>query len=819
MIIHALRWRSLGDSQWHAYKLGLGAGRFHHYQILNMPPRQLCQAAAALRFALTGRSADPMAVIGEAEWREGAVASPVEGPDMEVSLHFAVDAGHAWVLHRRPGVMRLLKDGTPIPEADAPHMLAQALRADAAPAQNAAADDDVLFTSAGAVADFFTLAWRHGGWQRQVFAAPPPVDGTLRDEVRRQIDAAAHAAAKVTGIAGLSSSATLVKLARALAPVQAQYRELARQFTDLRPEIASANTGDAEQIPRLAAELKIIDQISEVITPLIQPGVTLKGVQDELAKAEAARVELSQALGLQAGQARQERLDFRQPLECLARLEAQAQSIRAAQAVRKSSDQTLEPAFKRYLGACQEGLGEERPLVDDLQACLRNVCLRQDALRRGGHNLADEHASLAKPEGGGGRKTWFDRFKTRDGAEPAPSAPDLAVERELHELDQARATLEFALARLADLTQNAEDARLRHDATMKQLDQHYEAMVKTHGQLRQQWIQAAKVARLPTNLDVSRLLGIIMHHGRLVELQQRRDELAARVQDFQRRMTQTEALLIEWRQCTGSQKVVDITNGTILIAEARDVVRYREAKQKRLEQLRAGAAAAKAAECLRAQIKTRRHELQEAWRAAWTSCGILAQALDMRDERVQTIINQGDLIKALAMLLPTTTMPATPAFAGGAGLDIYLWPETGVSEAARLAFLEALDKAAPAPAPGSQRILLLADGDLVGLLGQLGIASSTRVAVPATASAGSAKGKDRESDRSGALATGIDNGEPILPPTRPVNRTPTLATPKGTAKPAEAIRAVLTPMRMPTAEPVLNERARQALAVLNGRKP
>jgi hypothetical protein len=736
-MINALRFRGSAAEEWRLVRFPSGTGRFVRYQGLSGPAALLRLSSAALRYALTG------------------VAAPGVS---EASVHLADDAGHLWIIDRKPGGMRILRNGEPVP-GDGERALAQALL-----------DGEA---STGPELKAYRIEAQGGRLTRVDADGEGASFVSLRELITRQMKDLAVECAKELGLGELADPKALVRLTREAEPLHAQYREIARQYKALTPETKDDAALDVGVVERLEAELTLIDEIAKAAEPLLTPGVTLKGLKDELDTAETRLTRARETLGLPLS-GDLPAPDFRAPIELLCRLEAQARLIRAAQGARKFCEQRIEPLHRQYLDVTEAGVVADRQIGAELESCLASLTLQ-----------------LGRPAQGAGtvpaQRGWFERFKLRasetaprDGGGPRVSDDDLEPPQ-AGELETARMAIEFALARLAELEDSLRLARDRKATAVAELDFAHEELVKSYGRLREGWQTLARERGLPEDLTLERLIGIVAGFGEIARLEDARAKASARLRAYQAALSAVERLVLEWRQKTASQKASGLSTPPLLIAEARDIIRYREPKQKRIASLKARAAERLAEDTLRSMLRTRRQDLLTQWRSLFDERSVKAPP-PIHHEALPLTFKRSAVIRALALLQGSASDEPGPrvfeSTAPGSLATVYLWDGPELDNRLRLAFLEELEAASA----GRLRLLFVADVTLGQMLAGLGV------------------------------GMGHD-----APP-------PKAATPPRRAEPGLTLPRVTTPaVKAPAAgggqDPqMLNEKAMRALAVLTGRR-
>src|SRR5690606_34131774 len=112
-------------------------------------------------------------------------------------------------------------------------------------------------------------------------------------------------------------------------------------------------------------------------------------------------------------------------------------------------------------------------------------------------------------------------------------------------------------------------------------------------------------------------------------------------------------LVVRWRTVTGSQKTLDLSSPAILIREARDILRYGDARTRRLEQLRAQKNAASHGHAVLNHLKDRREEIIASWDQAFAEFGLTAPAINNQFNR--ELFKRAGIVRGLTLAWAATT--------------------------------------------------------------------------------------------------------------------------------------------------------------------
>ena len=685
----------MGESSWQSWKLNLGAGRYLNYQCLTGDRETLGQVARAIDFALTGK--DP-------------------GQSVEVMLQLSDDAGRSWIIQRRPGLVRFLRDGeTLAPGVGETLLVAALMDLDEESAASAQVNIGI---------NLFSLYTDEGRIAIRVHGTQDSGSHAFRKAIARKIKDIATAAARALSLPQIQNPKVLARLAQRLEPVYAQYREVERlaketQATEAAPVIEE----ELATQHRLGQELELIEDIRINATPLLAPGVpSLKALKDSLTSTEAEIAKATEELGISVPEVHAPARDFAKAIDALSRLEAHGKLLRASLAARKYCEQRIEAPFKKYLEMLEKEFLQDKRIIQHLEACLDQINARLDA-----YNQDIQGPSGQASLGGPGVKTWFDRFKAKsqeeDKQDPSLSDPP-------SELEIARQAVGYALQKVTEIGASLGGAQNQHESALQALDSAHEELVRGLGRLRDYWLTQARELGLPEDLDLGRLLKIVVIQGQLAALVDRREDLKERVQKHAGRLARIERLVVDWRRITGSQKQSDLENTGILLQEARDIIRYYEVKRKKFDQLTTVAAASKASLSLKAMLQGRKSKLTAYWNKVFTE--ELVPAVDIASDQLPELFKASSYIKALALVhgesQGVTTEKVFDVRTQSAALSIYLSEEAPLDHKARLSLLSELETA-----QGSEmRLLLIADQSTAQSLSPLGIGMATLLPRPST---------------------------------------------------------------------------------------
>ncbi len=678
MNLNVLRYRTRPEEEWRTWRFTPATGRLRTYLYVNASRMELSDIASGLVFALTGKVA-PNKIY-------------------EVALQLNDDGGHTWVIQRRGNVSRVMRDGVALPSGDGEKALATAIY-----------EHDQSMISQLEVAQFEIQSMGEDLKLATIGASSESTTAqSIKDIALKQIANLAAKCADMFKLPQLSDPRITLQVAADAGPIHTQYHELARQFQDLKEETQGFVANETPQVAALASELELLDKLADVASPLLQPGVTLKSLKDDLAKTDGDVADLCASMGVEVTEGKLPPCDFRSAIAVLSRLEAYSRLIHATQDARRYYQQHLEPAHQRYVKLAETGVAGDRQVASELEQCLASLQVR--LRHRGTKSQGLSHDAMRQ-------KTWFDRFKNKHEETTAVHELHAIDEQVAADLETAEMAITYALKRIKDFNTGLDVARQQHDRTLAAIDKAHDNLLRSYTKIREQWLATAKKSALPEDLDLNKLLVIATKHGKLAALNEKRIDLMQRLKAFSTNLVKSERLVRDWRQLTGSQNVSDLSNPSILLGEVQGLLRYRDNKRKRLDQMRSAAAEVKASANLRELLKNRRKTLMTTWQNIFDQHHI--PAFPIHDERCPEFLKIATIIEALSLVhvtQQTNEKKVTIDGTNDAVLSIYTWDEERTSQKHRLALLSAIDEAAP----GEPRIFLIADDDFAAMLAPAG---------------------------------------------------------------------------------------------------
>lgn len=690
MQINAVKFRTSQSEDPITYKFSQSNGKFANFQCLNGSQELLRNLAGAIEFALTGTTNITI---------------------FDTVVQASDPAGNTWIIHRTLSKIRIVKNGAEQKE-------------DGLAALHAAffehLDDAVPATEMGRHFAFNKKKIVHSNGQ--LIALDPEENDApgadIRSILEEQIAVITQSCVEHTGNPELTDPSKMIRLSQIIEPIYAGYREVCSQYKELKKSKFQDPEAHAAEIASLETQLAIIKDLERVAEKYLTQNTVPGRPNDDLAVLDGQIAELKSILELNntSDKDLQKELarDFRKPVEAIARLEVFARLVRASQGARKYCEQKIEPLYKKYLESADRNLAGNRQIAAELESCLSTLALRLKA-------------DTPQPrESGQSLKNWFEKFKTRAGQEELASHIGATTQ---NDFDTARLAIEYAITQLNDMAGHLKTAVTKHDSALVNIDEAHEALIAQYNQFKEHWVTTARAAGLPIDIDSSQMIKIIVAHGRLASLIERRNELVSSRKSQDNDIMQIEDLVIRWLKVSGSQKHPDLSSAAILIREARDILRYKDVRSKRLEQLRSARDAAAHGLAIVNHLKTRRDELIQQWDQSFAELGMQPPAINDRYNR--ELLKRAGIVRGLALAWSAASgsdkaPERTRLFAKAAdhvGVSTFDCSNMSLDQNARIAFLQALEES-----EGNElRLLLISDEQLAALAGAMSIGTISRV--------------------------------------------------------------------------------------------
>lgn len=488
-------------------------------------------------------------------------------------------------------------------------------------------------------------------------------------------------------------------LSRRLLAIQQQTQEIDKTFHQL-------SRIDVQLASRLEKEVALINQISTVAEPLLDPAKNPRILYERQKEVEAELEELLQKLKLsiESLPLPEPAVDWSLVLQALTRFLASDKLEKAARKSLHDAKNQLKPAFDEYKAAVGRFLQYDRHLIQELETCLKEL---------------DEHVRLGAIEQEKQRDNIAGKLNKLLGFDLDKGRPEGGLGP--HTLELSRAAVNQCLHHLGRLYSELEQNQGEHDHRLQDLEQRYEKIQAEATKAREQWQSLSRQLQLPAEIGVRDLLAWINQRGRIALLSQRRLQMQEEMQEQRQQHRQLGQLLEEWRTHTGSQKSVKLDQSLTILAEARALLQYADKKKSQLKKLEAVSSKLEAYQQIKAKLTQDLELVQDRWRQALSSWGLPLQALEL--ESWEKIARVGRELLLLEELFEVSSKPLKnemifAAEALEAPLTFYHFQESSQGNKARLQLLQQVELADDA----GLALIFTSDKVLIDMLLKLGLA-------------------------------------------------------------------------------------------------
>jgi hypothetical protein len=597
VIINGIRFLKENSQEWLGWRFANGTGIYRDFICLRGDEKTLNLVDDALEFAMSGNSS--LNII-------------------EASMQISDNGGDNWMIHRKGDIVNYLKNGAPTAAGEDQDFLEAILDIEGTEFQGDSID--LAF-------DRFQIVERSGAF---IGVSSEQTDDPriyMKQIVGDQITVLANECAKVSGIIEICHPKKLSQLARLVEPIIARFDDLKRQAKEVDLEIKTFKVKKIGSLESIGEEIDIIDRVKELAGPLLDPASTLKLKRSQLKTAEIKLNNLIDELDLDPRLKNIRVDDWRKPLESICRMEAYGKLVHASQGARKYCEQKIEPSYRSYISAIRKSLDKDRTVSSELESCLASLNLYC--------GVTPETEKGIKP------KNWFEKFKNKqveEGTEVLNQS----------QIDTIRMAIEYVLSRLTDMQRRALEAGEKHDSVQQKIDDSHEELVRSYGQLREHWFKVANQCGLPDDMNLNAIIKHVCAQSELVSLNAQREQLIVEIDSHRKKLKSLKIEIHKWREKTGSQKQTDLSTESIILTDARDILKFREVRRKQFREWHKAAAEVRACRFMKGMIKKKKISLDAAWEKAFEKLEI--DMVPINAKFWPELIKRASLMRALALI-------------------------------------------------------------------------------------------------------------------------------------------------------------------------
>ncbi len=786
MYITGIRFRKHGAKEVHGWKLSAGIGKMRPVVTISGTDNQLETFALALKFALSGKRSANLE---------------------EVWLDAADDAGDVWTIERglKGTVFRRNSRLLSIEEAQR-SLLASLLDLDASLSQAEGLVAPLeLRQIIGRGSDVAATVWDLGGRHENSDVAGLTAAKELAKQCAQKLKISDYADPyKLSRIAGPSSR------------LLGAFQELNRQAEQL-GEMRESKADSDKSLEAIQGEVDILNQIDQLIR-------RINGGGESFTRLSAMHESFCErVLGIEEKWTKgtltwiNQLPDSCQVLDQLVALRAWGRFIENLNRVTIIMEKKVRPSNHEGVKVWADFLAGSRTNGQDIESCLASMLLGVKQMAQEVDRYSSQPSRSMSNQGSSqwsqksglrqvvASKTlnWFERFKSGStkvvdeqfkDAEPALRHQRDWIARLAKEVEAVKIAAEYALQTSQGLSDVVGDAKALLDKDSSALSVLLQKAVIEHSRLKEEWAKTAADLGVSESIGMKQFSDLLRDATEYLMIMHSREDLALRVADRVAVHAALEAYVRQWWTIIGSQKLMDLSNVSFLIVEAKATLRYRDGRRSRIQKGLDESSRAMGAKSTSVWIASRLEELNRDWQKLFSQAGL--PSIDISSNSVSEVV---DASQRCAALLDIVRVEEHERFAAASlwpsRLDsvvvVYRWADATVPGIQRSSFLKALNSFVGDG--GVPVLLLVSDSELAGVLQKSGTGAASSIELDGVQEVDGPR-------REGAVVQAEIKGKRLVAPV---------------AKSTVIIKASEPPQK----KALLNSRAEEALRLLNPRSP
>ncbi len=650
MRLNALRIRSTTESVAELWRIAPGTGVAANIICFEAPAADLERIRSALAYVF-----DKQDVQGFAE----------------VAVHISDNAGANWIVERTPARARILRNGQHLQDTDAFEQLMSALL-------DQAGEEGQLPTQ---LLSALEITSSHDGMTLTP-AKTYVTTSKMKLMADRRINDLTKECARILGQPSLTDAVVMTELGSQLEPLHASYKEVQRQYQELVNQNTELTKYDIRNLEKLSDEVEMIEEIADVAGPLLQPSASPQHLREKLTRIETDMSTALHACGLHEFLPAQTPIPWTKVIGALSKKYACQKLLESFEQTRQKLFDRVQPTFQEYLRIVEALLASDKQITAELETCLATLSLQ----------VSQAEMPVKQPDDNKLASLLQKFIKHETPVAPEPSKAQICATK----LEDARLSVDHALARLGELHSDIACAREDHEKGASGIQSVHEAITREHGQLQAHWEQLARTYGLPTDYDINMLLKLVASHAQIAQLHQERESIRAAVKQHRLTLAHLETLVLGWRAKTGSQKDVQLTNPALVLSEAQGIIRYRTEKQEQLAKLQSIHEQLRVHHLLKIHVENRTLEVRRDWNKIFHALGL--QPLPENHREWSSFFKHSRAINSLHTLLRDEGNPLP-----GDKLFTRLTSETPITIY--------ISRTQPIPATGKLAILMRAENN------------------------------------------------------------------------------------------------------------
>ncbi len=490
------------------------------------------------------------------------------------------------------------------------------------------------------------------------------------------------------------------------------------QDKGLRKLFGAVDQVDAGLMRKLEQELEIIEQIRKVAEPLMHAAKSPKNWHEKMHQVEMEKQKIEEAIRQQAMPVPDGDVDWANVLQVLSRSLACDRLEKTARISLAEAKEKIAPLYLAHKDAVQDFLRHDQEIIKTLESCLHELDASLHRTLEAGPRRSNIGGKLNKLLG-------FNPHEPLTLRSPSVSAED--------GIDDARALVNQILHQIGVLYSQTHSQKSQHEEKLKDFQARYEQIAQEYAKAKDQWLSLAQSLGVNPDTSVSHLILSINLYSQLSALRLKSARLADEYSDYKNAVRTLAGLIEAWRSHTGSQKSLILDHPSVILSEARSIVSYQDKKAAQLRKLRGIEAQMETAQQIKDRLTQDNLRLSEKWSTALKELRLPER--ELKSAVIEASFAQAKewgILESLRDNNPTGLKNAEifSESVFNAPLVFFTLSETGLSNKARLSFLQAIEQSTP----HGYGLILSTDSALVEMMQKMGLSFGQKItAKPAEA--------------------------------------------------------------------------------------
>ena len=176
-------------------------------------------------------------------------------------------------------------------------------------------------------------------------------------------------------------------------------------------------------------------------------------------------------------------------------------------------------------------------------------------------------------------KTWVQKLLVIDDEVSDEEVLGEFVEAK-ERLEDCRMAVNSTLGKLGELYGSIEEFQADFSNVNKDIEDYYSLVEGETNKYKSSWLEMADDLGLEKNISVESLLLYMDARSHILRLSSKREDIKEEIINFKTTLSDAEALIYEWRKCTGSMKEGKIERVGAIVTEFRSILGYKDTKVK-----------------------------------------------------------------------------------------------------------------------------------------------------------------------------------------------------------------------------------------------